>query len=474
VLDRDRIWGISIATRRPEIINGGPEVSSSESFDVRPAAISQQIAVIGSGYVGLTLSASLALLGHVVECTDNSLERVENLTRGRVPIVEDGLADIVERMLAAGRLRFSADNTLAAGNADFVFLCLPTPMGGDGWADLSFVRQVAEEIGPRLRPGATVITKSTVPVGTSRMVLAALGRTDVHVVSNPEFLAEGTALRDCLRPDRVVVGAASEPAARAVADLYGPFGSSRSILTDAASAEMIKYASNAYLAVRLTFVNSIAEMCEAAGADIRSVVNGMGADHRIGTAFLKPGPGWGGSCFPKDTEALVRTAAQLGCDLPLVRAAIAINDQHVGWFVDKVITALGGEAAGKRIALWGLTYKAGTDDRRQSPALEIARRLTDLGAAVHAYDPTVPAGTLLGIEVATSPSSACKDADVLVIGTEWPEFAAVDLADIATVMNNQVIMDARNLIDPVSAANAGFRYSGIGLPAPVSRGAGAG
>jgi UDPglucose 6-dehydrogenase len=441
-----------------------------DSFDVQPAARSQKIAVLGSGYVGLTLSASLALLGHAVECTDKSLERVELLTRGHVPIVEEGLTAVVERMLTAGRLRFSTDNKLAAGRADFVFLCLPTPMGGGGWADLSFVQKVAEEIGPHLRPGAVVITKSTVPVGTGQMVLSALGRTDVHVVSNPEFLAEGTALRDCLRPDRVVVGAASEATARNVAELYGPFAYSRSILTDVGSAELIKYASNAYLAVRLTFVNSIAEMCEAAGADIRSVVEGMGADHRIGTAFLKPGPGWGGSCFPKDTEALVRTADQLGCDLPLVKAAIAINVQHVRWVVDKVVSALDGEVAGKRVALWGLTFKAGTDDRRQSPALEIARRLADLGAAVHAYDPTVPAGTLPGIEVASSPFSACKDADVLVIGTEWPEFAAVDLADLAAVMNDRVIMDARNLLDPISAVNAGFRYSGIGVPVPDRRG----
>ena len=440
---------------------------SKESFDVQPAAISQRIAVIGSGYVGLTLSASLALLGHVVECTDKSVERVEHLTRGHVPIVEDGLTEVVERMLSVGRLRFSTDNKLAAGHADFVFLCLPTPMGGDGWADLSFVQQVAEEIGPHLRPGAAVITKSTVPVGTSQMVLSALGRTDVHVVSNPEFLAEGSALRDCLRPDRVVVGAASESIAQNVADLYGPFAYSRSILTDVASAEMIKYASNAYLAVRLTFVNSIAEMCEAAGADIRSVMKGMGADHRIGTAFLKPGPGWGGSCFPKDTEALVRTADKLGCDQPLVKAAIAINVQHVGWVVDKVISALDEEVVGKRVALWGLTFKAGTDDLRQSPAVEIAQRLTDLGAAVLAYDPTVPTGTLLGIEVASSPFSACKDADVLVIGTEWPEFAAVDLVDLAAVMNSRVIMDARNLLDPISAVNAGFCYSGIGIPVPA-------
>jgi UDPglucose 6-dehydrogenase len=441
-----------------------------ESFDVQPAVLSQTIAVIGSGYVGLTLSASLALLGHNVECTDKSFQRVQQLTRGQVPIVEDGLTEAVQQMLAVGRLRFSTDNTHAAGNADFVFLCLPTPMGDDGRADLSFVRQVAEEIGSHLRPGAVVITKSTVPVGTGQLVLNSLGRADLHVVSNPEFLAEGTALRDCLRPDRVVVGAASEAVASSVADLYGPFANPRSILTDVTSAELIKYASNAYLAVRLTFVNSIAEMCDAAGADIRSVVKGMGADHRIGTAFLKPGPGWGGSCFPKDTEALVRTARQLGCELPLVEAAIAINAQHVEWVVDKVISGLDGEVAGKHVALWGLTFKAGTDDRRQSPALEIAERLISLGAVLHAYDPTVPAGTLAGIEVAPSPFSACKDTDALVVCTEWPVFAALDLADLAAIMAGRFIMDARNLLDPISAVNAGFHYAGIGVPVPARHG----
>ena len=444
---------------------------SKDSFDVQPAVRSQKIAVIGSGYVGLTLGVSLALLGHEVECTDKSLARVEQLTHGRVPIVEEGLTEVVEQMLAAGRLRFGTDNRLATERAEFIFLCLPTPMGADGWADLSFVQQVAAEIGPHLRPGAVVITKSTVPAGTGEMVVSALGRDDVHVVANPEFLAEGTALRDCLRPDRIVVGAASEAVARNVADLYGPFAHCRSVLTDVASAEMIKYASNAYLAVRLTFVNSIAEMCEMTGADIRSVVKGMGADHRIGTAFLQPGPGWGGSCFPKDTEALVRTAGRLGCDLALVRAAISVNAQHIRRVLDKMISVLDGQVTGKRVAVWGLTFKAGTDDRRQSPALEIARRLAELGAAVHAYDPTVPAGTLQGIEVHSSSFSACKDADALVIGTEWPEFAAVDLTALAAVMNGRVIMDARNLLDPISAVNAGFRYSGIGVPAPDRRAA---
>jgi UDPglucose 6-dehydrogenase len=440
-------------------------MSQSKTADVWPRVDSRRVAVIGSGYVGLTLSASLGLLGHEVECTDRSTERIAQLSAGRVPIVEDGLAEAVGQMLAAGRLRFGTDNALACSRADFVFLCLPTPMGADGRADLSFVREVAAEIGSRLRPGTTVITKSTVPVGTSELVERTLARGDVHVASNPEFLAEGTAMRDCLHPDRIVIGARSDGVAQGIADLYGPAGDPRSILTDVASAELIKYASNAYLAVRLTFVNSMAEICEAAGADIRSVMAGMGSDHRIGNAFLRPGPGWGGSCFPKDTLALVRTAERLGCDPALIKAAIAMNARHTQRVLDKLTSVLDGGVAGKRIAVWGLTFKAGTDDLRYSPALEIAQRLVTMGASVHAYDPTVPVGTLQGIEVHSSTLSACQGAEALIIGTEWPEFASADLSELATVMDGRVIMDARNLIDPVAAAVEGFRYSGIGIPA---------
>jgi UDPglucose 6-dehydrogenase len=438
----------------------------SEEFgsDVQRAASSRKIVVIGSGYVGLAMSVSLARLGHTVECTDKSRERIAELAKGHVPIVEEGLTEAVREMLAAGRLRFGIDNVLAAARAEFVFLCLPTPDRADGHADLSFVRAVAIEIGPHLRPGATVITKSTVPVGTGEMVEAALARGDVHVVSNPEFLAEGSAIRDCQDPDRIVIGARSDAVARNVAELYGPLGYSRSILTDVASAELVKYASNAYLATRLTFVNSMAEMCEAVGADIRSVVAGMGSDRRIGGAFLQPGPGWGGSCFPKDTRALVRTAEDLGCDLALVKTAIAANARHTQRVADKVIAALDGDINGSRIALWGLTFKAGTDDLRRSPALDIAQRLTALGASVHAYDPTVAAGTLHGLEAHSSSFSACKDADALIIGTEWPEFASVDLAALATVMGGLVIIDARNLLDPAAVASKGFVYAGLGTP----------
>lgn len=430
--------------------------------EVARSVISRNVAVIGSGYVGLTLSASLALLGHKVECTDKSIERITQLTSGGMSVAEDGLTELIQEMIGAGRLLFGCDNALAAGRADFVFLCLPTPGDAEGAADLSFVQAVATEIGPHLRTGATVITKSTVPVGTGEVVASALARSDVHVASNPEFLAEGNAVKDCLFPDRIVVGASSETIARTVADLYGPPGHSQTILTDVTSAELIKYASNAYLATRLTFVNSMAELCEAVGADVRSVMAGMGSDHRIGDAFLRPGPGWGGSCFPKDTQALVHTAERFGCELALVKAAIARNSYHTQRVVDKVIEALS-DVNGRHIALWGLTFKAGTDDLRNSPALEIAQRLVALGASVEAYDPTVLAGTLYGMEVHSSSLAACRDADALVIGTEWLEFAAIDLDVLRTVMRGRVIVDARNMLDSDAAANAGFLYMGIGI-----------
>ena len=430
-------------------------------FDGARAAHSRKIAVIGSGYVGLTLSASLALLGHEVECTDKSHERIAQLNAGRVPIVEDGLAELIGEMLGAGRLQFGIDNARAAAGAEFVFLCLPTPNDSVGAADISLVEAVATEIAPFLRPETTVITKSTVPVGTDETVTRRLGRDDVHVVSNPEFLAEGSAVKDCLFPDRIVIGASSGEAGWKVAELYGPFGLSRAIVTDVTSAELIKYASNAYLATRLTFVNSMAELCEAVGADVRSVMVGMGSDHRIGNAFLQPGPGWGGSCFSKDTQALIHTAEQSGCGLALVKTTITENARHLQRVVDKVAAAMG-DVCGKRIALWGLAFKAGTGDLRNSPALEIAQRLIALGASVQAYDPAIPAGVLHGMEVHPFSMSACQDADALVVGTEWPEFASVDFSALCMVMRGRVIVDARNILDPVAAAAEGFAYTGIG------------
>jgi len=421
-----------------------------------------KIAVIGSGYVGLTLAACMALLGHDVECTDASAERVAGLLAGNVPIVEEGLTELVNEMLASERLHFSHDNAAAVAAAEFVFLCLPTPEGADGHADLTAVRHVAAEIGPHLASGAVVINKSTVPVGTAETVRRLIGRDDVEVVSNPEFLAEGTALQDSLHPDRIVIGARAPEVAARVAALYGGPLRHKFVFADVASAELIKYASNAYLATRLTFVNSIATLCEAAGADIRSVVEGMGADRRIGSAFLRPGPGWGGSCFPKDTQALVRTAESLGLDLAIVRTAIESNHEHIKRIVDKVAAAAGGTLSSKVVAIWGLTFKAGTNDLRSSPALAIAQALRSRGASVRAFDPTV-VGSIDGIRVELSGPAACEGADALLIATEWPQFTEIDLAVVGQMMERRSIVDARNLIDAEQAYAAGFDYIGVGL-----------
>jgi len=434
-----------------------PDLSGMES-----SVIGRNVTVIGSGYVGLTLSASMAFLGHQVECTDKSPERIAQLAAGYVPIVEDELPELIGEMLGAGRIRFGTDNVEAAAKAEFIFLCLPTPNDADGLADVSLVLAVAAEIGPHLHPGTTVVIKSTVPVGTAEELERALARNDVYVAVNPEFLAEGSAVKDSLFPDRIVIGASSEIVARQVADLYGHSGLSRTIITDVASAGLIKYASNAYLATRLAFVNSIAELCEATGADIRSVMMGVGSDRRIGSAFLRPGPGWGGSCFPKDTQALVRTADQFDSELGVVKAAIAANAHHIQRVVDKVAMVMG-DVRGRRIALLGLTFKAGTDDLRNSPSVEIAEGLSALGASVQAYDPAVSQGALDGIEIHSSAISACRHSDALVIGTEWPEFAEMDLAALSAVMYGRIIVDARNVLDPAAALKEGFSYTGIGI-----------
>jgi UDPglucose 6-dehydrogenase len=421
----------------------------------------RRIAIIGTGYVGLTAAACFAWLGHDVICSDASQERVARLRAGDVPIVEDGLPELVLAMVSAGRLSFTTDNRAAVTRAEFVFLCLPTPDGGDGRADLSFVLRVAAEIGPELVSGAIVVNKSTVPVGTARLVARQLARGDVEVVSNPEFLAEGTALRDFFEPDRVVVGGDSEAAAVAVAALYAGL-TPRIVTTDVTSSELIKYASNAFLATKLTFVNSLAAICEAVGADVASVTAGMGSDRRIGREFLSPGPGWGGSCFPKDSRALIATAREFGAPFTLLEAAVAANVEHRMTILDKLARLLPGDLDGARIALWGLTFKAGTDDLRDSPALQLALALQARGARVRAFDPAVRP-EIAGIEVVGSPIEACEGAALLLVATEWPEFSEVDLHAVAEVMAHPVALDVRNILDPRAAASAGIRYEGIGI-----------
>jgi UDPglucose 6-dehydrogenase len=351
----------------------------------------RRIAVVGTGYVGLTTGACLASLGHRVVCADVDSLKVARLRAGQVDILEPGLAELVVEGQAAGRLEFVVGAASAVLDADVVFLCLPTPMGAGGAADLSAVESVAAEISDVLPYGAAIVTKSTVPVGTSGRVRALLGREDVAVVSNPEFLREGTAVRDFLHPDRIVVGSDSPSAAERVAALFAKLGAP-TVLMDAASAEMVKYAANCFLAMKLSYVNAVAELCELLGADIESVSEGMGYDRRIGQSFLRPGPGWGGSCLPKDTHAMVQIAEAVGVDFGLVRSTIEANVRAQVRVVDKVRAACGGSLAGVRIGVLGLAFKAGTNDLRDSPALAVADQLVLEGAELTAFDPEVTCG----------------------------------------------------------------------------------
>ncbi|MGO8870125.1 MAG: UDP-glucose dehydrogenase family protein [Acidimicrobiales bacterium] len=445
---------------------------------VLPHGRGHVVAVIGVGYVGLPTAATLAHLGHRVTCGDADPAKVAMLQRGDVPIVEDHLEDLVREGQAAGRLRFVVGAKAAVEGAEFVFLCVPTPQGEDGSADLSFVEAVAEEIGPHLLPDAIIVNKSTVPVGSTLVVERVLGRHDVKVVSNPEFLREGTAVPDSLHPERIVVGADDQAAAARVGNLFS--GTHAPLLiTDAATAETIKYASNAFLATKLSFVNAVAGLCEAVGADVRDVILGLGYDKRIGFEYLRPGPGWGGSCLPKDTRALVHIAEQAGYDFSFLRGAIATNDEQFVRVVDKVRAAAGGELAGAVVAVWGLTFKAGTDDLRNSPSVEVVRRLLASGAVVRAFDPTVPVpdgrrsvpvaglpelatGDGTGLHAFPDAYTACQGAAVAVVLTEWDEFRWLDFAKVRDAMSSPVVVDARNLLDPAQLRRIGFEYTGIG------------
>jgi UDPglucose 6-dehydrogenase len=426
--------------------------------------VGSNIAIIGTGYVGLTTGACLAHLGHNVVCADVVPEKVESLSQGEVPILEAGLDELVAEGIAEGRLSFVLGAENAVGDAEFVYLCLPTPQGADGAADLSFIQKAATQIGPHLQPQSVVINKSTVPVGSVSEVEKRLGRDDVHVVSNPEFLREGTAVSDFLNPDRVVIGAREEAAAKRVADLYVSLDAP-TLITDPASAETIKYASNAFLATKISFVNAMAAVCEAVGADVQDVVKGMGLDERIGNRFLVPGPGWGGSCFPKDSHALVRIAENAGYQFGLLRGVIAVNEEQFGRVARKITDAVGGSVEGKCIAVWGLTFKAETDDLRDSPAINIIHRLREVGANVRAYDPAVEDSSdprLAGIEVVTDPYDAVEGADVLAILTEWGEFKTYDMERVAGLMGTKTVVDARNLLDREAVKEIGFTYDGIG------------
>ena len=471
--------------------SGRAHAQRESAFGRPPSGPAHKVAVIGVGYVGLPTAATLAFLGHSVTCGDADPAKVAMLCRGEVPIVEDRLEELVREGQAAGNLTFVEGAAAAVAGAEFVFLCVPTPQGEDGSADLSFVEAVASEISPHLVPGTVIVNKSTVPVGSTLVVERVLGRTDVQVVSNPEFLREGTAVADSLHPERIVVGADDQAAAARVAGLFA--GTQAPLLiTDAATAETIKYASNAFLATKLSFVNAVAGLCEAVGADVRDVILGLGYDRRIGFEFMRPGPGWGGSCLPKDTRALVHIAEQAGYDFSFLKGAIATNDEQFERVVGKVYAAVaptldtvsgageGGGAgafAGAVVAVWGLTFKAGTDDLRNSPAVEISMRLAEGGAEVRAYDPTVsvpdgedsvavsgladPAGSG-SLRAYPDAYTACQGAAVAVVLTEWDEFRWLDFVKVREALAAPVFVDARNLLDPAHVRRLGFSYVGIG------------
>ena len=422
------------------------------------------IAVVGAGYVGLTTAACFAHLGHRVVCADIDVPRIEALSRGEGPIVEQGLDAVVREGLDSGRLEFVVGAAEAARQGEFVYLAVPTPQGPDGSADLSYIEGAAREIGPVLVAEAVVINKSTVPVGSTGVVERALGRSDVYVVSNPEFLREGSAMQDFLHPDRVVIGADDQSAAIRVAALYVGVPAPL-MVTDPASAETIKYASNAFLATKLSFINAVATICDEVGADVNDVVLGMGYDKRIGHDFLRPGPGYGGSCFPKDTSALVRIAEDAGYDFALLRSAMAVNEEQFDRVAAKVGALVGGDLSGRRIALWGLTFKARTDDRRESPALHVARRLLAAGAVLRGHDPTVadgPLEELPDLVVTSDPYAACEEADALVVLTEWDDFRWLDFDKVASVMATPRVMDTRNVLDRAALIRRGFLYEGLG------------
>ncbi len=430
-----------------------------------------KVAVIGTGYVGLVVGACLAETGNDVICADVSEEKISQLRAGTIPIYEPGLKPLVLRNLEQRRLRFTTDVGLAVEASDVVFIAVGTPPDEDGSADLQQVLEVAGTIGDHMNGPKVVITKSTVPVGTAERVRSAIAertRERFHVCSNPEFLKEGAAVNDFMKPDRVVVGVDSPEAAEVVGELYAPFVRTGNplLFMDIPSAEMTKYAANAMLATRISFMNQIAELCEEVGADVMLVRKGIGSDSRIGPAFLFPGPGYGGSCFPKDVKALVRAGEDHGVSLGVLQAVEAANARQKRRLFEKLRAALDGDMRGRTIAVWGLAFKAETDDMRESPAVDLIEALLEAGAAVRAHDPqaTASARALFGerIDYAEHAYDSLAGADALVIVTEWLEFRNPDFGRIKAALRQPLIVDGRNLYDPAKMTALGFTYLGIG------------
>jgi len=428
------------------------------------------VAVIGTGYVGLVVGACLAETGNVVVCADVDEKKIGALRSGQIPIYEPGLEPLVERNASAARLRFTTEVGAAVEDADVIFIAVGTPPEEDGSADLQHVLSVAQTIGDHLKRSSVVITKSTVPVGTAEKVRAAIaGRTSLpfHVCSNPEFLKEGAAIEDFMKPDRVVVGVDSNEARDVLEELYAPFVRTGKplIFMDIPSAEMTKYASNAMLATRISFMNQIAELCEAVGADVNLVRRGMGSDPRIGSAFLFPGPGYGGSCFPKDVKALIRTGEDRAVPLDVLTAVEDVNARQKLRLLVKLRSALG-ELRGAHVAVWGLAFKAETDDMRDSPAIPLIEGLLAAGASVTAFDPQAidTARAVFGnrIAYASDPYDALDQADALAIVTEWLVFRNPDFARMRRLLRRPIVVDGRNLYEPARMVGLGFQYTGIG------------
>jgi UDPglucose 6-dehydrogenase len=431
-----------------------------------------RVAMIGTGYVGLVSGACFADFGHEVVCVDKDKEKIAALTRGEMPIYEPGLNDVVAINARAGRLKFTTELSGAVAEADAVFIAVGTPSRrGDGFADLSFVYDAAREIARALDGFTVVITKSTVPVGTGdeveRIIRETRPEADFTVVSNPEFLREGAAIRDFKLPDRIVIGTADTRAREVMSELYRPLYLNRSpiLFTGRRTAELIKYAANAFLATKITFINEIADLAEKVGADVQEVARGIGLDNRIGSKFLHAGPGYGGSCFPKDTVALIKTAQDHASPLRIVEAVAAVNDARKRAMARKVSAALNGDVRGKTVAVLGLTFKPNTDDMREAPSIPLITALQDMGAKVRAYDPVgmEQAKSVIGnVTFCDDAYSCAKGAAALVIVTEWEQFRALDFDRLKTVMAQPVLVDLRNVYRPDEMSRRGFVYEGIG------------
>ena len=431
-----------------------------------------RVAMIGTGYVGLVSGACFAHFGHHVTCVDKDADKIAALSRGEIPIYEPGLTELVRTNVGDHRLAFSTELSDPVAAADAVFIAVGTPSRrGDGHADLSYVYAAAREIAAALRGTTAVVTKSTVPVGTGDEVETIIREqrpdADVCVVSNPEFLREGAAIRDFMHPDRIVVGVEDPRAREILAEIYRPLylNAAPILYTDRRTAELIKYASNAFLATKITFINEVADLCEKVGADVQEVARGMGLDNRIGSKFLHAGPGYGGSCFPKDALALIKTGQDHEAPLRILETVVAVNDQRKRAMARKVATALGGNLRGKTVAVLGLTFKPNTDDLREAPALAVITALQDMGAKVRAYDPagmTQAQNVLSGVTYADNAYACAQNAEALVIITEWEQFRALDLGRLKAIMAQPVVVDLRNVYPPEELRKHGFRYQGVG------------